>query len=744
MSRRDTDDEDESDGGSSTLPSIGEMLVIVARRARLLAGLTLLAAGIAAAYAYSLAPVYEATATVLIDSRAKNVVEMEQVVDRMKTDTPAIESEVEIARSAAIAGRVIDELGLGEDPELSGGGGLLSLFQQALPRRAKTGQEGDPPAKRAAAILPGASDSNVLSAFMARLSASRVRNTYLIEVGFESRDARQAARIANAMARAYIAEQVDSRIKTAELASNWLERRIGELKERVFDAERVVAEFKAKNHIVDTEGYSLDDKELARAMEQLILARAETASAKAKFAQARTLSQAGDGYENVSDVLNSLTIGHLKDELAKSAGSVAELSTRYGKRHPNMQKAEADLKSARVQLANEIKRIVTNLENEYQVALGREDSLSQSMEGLRATAGDVGQATVQLQELQREATAAREIYESFRKRIEETRQQESFQLAESRIVTPAVVPISPSGPKRTRIIAIGGAAGLVLGLALTVLLELMHPSFFKPEKLERELELRHLASIPAATCSPHDLEAGGLSQIRRILVEPQSGFAESVRSIRVALDERRPERGADVVLVVSAMPGEGKTVVASNLAHHYALSGLKTLLVDCDLRKAMLTRSFMPDAPRGLFECLLARSSVRHDIVREAATGLHFLPASSEGAPAVAAAELLASPAMARILAELRPEFDVIVLDCPPVMPVVDARILADLADQILFVYRLGKTPIPLARRALKNLEANADKIAGIVVNGIDPALLEADGSYGAYGEERRTPRFAA
>jgi exopolysaccharide transport family protein len=737
MDTSDRDEDGEGAPAASALPSVAEALTILRKRAKLIAGLTLVLAGMAGGYAATLAPVYEAHATVLVDSRDKEIVKIDDVVEGLKTDTPTIESEVEIARSPLIAGRVIDEMGLHDDPELVGGSGLSlkRLLRRIWPATAGTGPLEPARTLERTTAAAGREAGAALGGFLSRLSTSRVRNTFLIAITFESRDPAKAAAIANAVAEAYIAEQVDSKIKTAEIASGWLERRIGELRERVFDAERLIEDHKAEHGIVDAEGFTLDEKQMARAMESLVLARAETASAKAKFLQARSLDPDGDGFEAVSDVLHSTTIGRLKEQYAKTTQAVADMGAKYGPRHPNMMRATAEMQDAKRQLGIEIRKVVQSLENEYKVAQSRESSLQSSMDAMKTGAGTTGQSTVRLRELQREAAAAREIYETFRKRVEETQQQQSLQLADSRVIGRAVAPGAPTGPKRLQIAVLGASAGLMLGLMLTVLLELMHPSFYRPEAIERDLALRHVASLPVLD-APRDmgLSPRSLESIRHIVVAPQSGFAEAVRSIRVEVDGRRAGRGADVVLVVSSMPNEGKSVVASNLAHHYALSGMKTLLVDADLRKAMLTRSFMPGAQHGLLEALIERASVRPDIVLEAATGLHFLPAASEGAPAAAAAELLSSPAMSRVLAALRAEFEIVVIDCPPLMPVVDARILADLADQILFVYRHGVTPRPLARKALKHLDPNAGKITGLVVNGVDPALLEAAGGYG-YGD---------
>ena len=296
------------------------------------------------------------------------------------------------------------------------------------------------------------------------------------------------------------------------------------------------------------------------------------------------------------------------------------------------------------------------------------------------------------------------------------------------------MPGRPAAPKRLPIALGGFVAGLLLSLVIVAGLELFFPTMVRPEAIERSFASRHLATLPeiGAVARPAAAPAplGSLRAIRHILIEPQSDFAEEVRSLRVGIEAAGRGLGPQIVLVASAMPGEGKSLIAANLAHHYALSGVKTLLVDADLRRAALTRVFMPGAGRGLIDSLIDRTPVREAVVRETVSGLHFLPASAEGGSAAAAAELLASPAMAESMEELRAEFPLVVVDCPPVMPVVDARILADLVDQIVFVFNWQRTPRPLARRALKHLSGRHGRVTGIVVNEVPADQLETDRTF--------------
>lgn len=735
MASYETDEQVEEQGGG--MPSLADMLRLLRKRARLIALATFCCGSLATTFAFLATPMFESSAAVMVEPREKKIMEMQEVVGSIGGDTATIESEVEILKSSTIAGRVIDDMRLDSDPEFNSGSLITVLARRVrallgLPGAGPGWSSADAPASTASNAPPLVVEDagDAFFTFANRLGVQRVRNTYLIEISFESSNPDKAARIANSVAETYLQQQVESKMKVAELATVWLDRRVAELREKVFDAERLVEEYKTKNGLIDSEGHPLDEKQLARAMEQLILARATTAQARAKYEQAQALIATDGGRESVGDVLQSPTITRLKEEFAKTTRTVAELETKYGPMHPAMLKAKAEERDARRQLDAEIDRIVTNLETEFEVARDREASLQQSLDGLKSEKGTAEKASVRLAELDRDAAAARSVYESFLKRAEEMKQQQNLQLPDARIVQYAIPAGRPHSPKRLQLMVLGVAGGLGLGLALAFALELMFPASVRPEKIERALRLRHLASLPLTLSTGETDIAGGISQIRRIVIEPRSSFAEAIRSIRVGLESVRRIGGCQVVQVVSSLPGEGKTVIASNLAHHYALSGARTLLIDADLRKGALTRAFMPEAQTGLRECLVDGEPAMPSVVVETSTGLRFLPAQGGEVGEVPAAELVGSPQMVDVMAELRAEFDVIVVDCPPVMPVVDARLIADLVDQIVFVYKWRTTAKPIAKRAIHNLAANEPKIAGVVVNGVDEIELSAMQGY--------------
>jgi len=747
------EDDDNEEGGGSGLPSVADVLRLLRKRKFIiLFSVALLGTG-SLGFLSLLTPQYSAVATVFIDPRDHNIANMKQVTSDLIANTPSIESETEIIHSTEVAGRVIDELRLGEDPELLKPDSAFSKLKAMF--RPLIGKPEMPAEARsitdlieATAQKPASSDS-VLEAFLGHVAAERVRETFLIQISYKSNDPEKAARIANAVAEAYVHDQVETKMRTAEQVTVWLERQIGELRNKVFAAERAVSEFKGQHQLYDSQGHPLDELEVTRQMEQLTLARNASAETHSKFLHAKQLLDANADIGTIGDVLKATAVVALKEQYADSLRQEAAAASKYGPLHPAMLKAKSQVESARAQLRGEVERIVTNLKSESEVAAGAQAQLEANLAKLKNNLNTNSGEAVRLRELEREATAAKEVYEAFLKRAQETTQQQDLQAPDAHIVNHATVPGAPISPKKVVIVAGGFGGGLGLGLVLAVLIELLFPSFVRSSAIEAKFKLQHLATVERFEGEP-GVNGAPLSQLRRIVLDPHSVFSEQVRAIRVAIERQRKVRKPQIVLISSAVPGEGKSVLASNLALHCALSGVRTLLVDCDLSGRGLTAKLAPKASLTLYDCIMTRLPLRGAIVREAATGLHFLPALSEAGRTITPADLFASPTFTKALAALRSEFEIIVLDARAIVPSVEGRILAESADQIVFVHKWRETSQGLAQQALRALGHSLSKVTGVVVNQVDrdqlgnEAPLDPQQPRAPRTQRRREPRLAA
>ncbi|MCB1520851.1 MAG: AAA family ATPase [Hyphomicrobiaceae bacterium] len=734
----------DGEGGGGAF-SLDRAMSAVRRRLRIVIAMPIAAAVLTSAVMLWLPDRFDASAIVQIDPRKKTISNLEGVLSELKADTATVESEVEIIRSRAIALSVINILKLRDDPDFS----RPSLTSRILAATGLREPELPEPIPSAAELGPSVNNDpmtgllgpdepgqtrpardEVAVAFSERLKVTRVRNTLLIDIRFSASDAVKAARIANTIAEVYLTEQLKAKQDVAGHASRLLEKKLWSLRKEVSTAEQRIAQFKNENNIFESEGQILGEKQLARLMEQTVAARNATAEARARYELVQRLATNGDSGAGIADVLQSHTVRLLKEQLAKATGREAELSTRYGPKHPEMQKVRAEVREAHAQVDAEIERLVTNLKNEYEVAAGREKELGQSLDSLKSEDATSKEASVRLKELNREAETSRALYEALLARYKQTVETQSLQLPDARIVEQADAPLFPAAPKRKQFVVIATFGGIGLGIGIALLLEFMTLGIGRPEDVERVFELAHLASLPESA-SGH----GGrdeLHDIRLMVASPSSSFAESIRALRREVDVRRTSDAPRVIQVTASLPNEGATMVASNLAHHYAMTGARVLLVDADLRRAHLTRQLAVTRQAGLAEAITRGVPVENAILFDVSTGLHFLPASGAAPSHRSPPELLAAVDTRALLARLKAQFDVIILDAPPLLPIIDSRIIGDYADQIVFVMAWRRTSKQIARRALTSLGFNQNKLVGVVVTRVDSDVLSDEGGIGS------------
>lgn len=744
MQERDEVSEDGKPGGGFL--TLERAMSAVRKRLRLVFAIPVVLALLTGVLALMMPNRYDADALVQINPRNKLISNLDTVVSDLKGDQPTVESEVEIIRSRPVILSVIETLGLRNDPEFT----RKSKFGDFLARWGFGRSEQKSSADRPAPLprdqiaetlnpeVPGSSNperDEVAVAFAERLKVVRVRTTLLIDIRFSASDATKAAKIANTVAETYLRLQIETKRRANASASDMLEGKIDEMRSKVADAERKVEQWKARNNIFDSEGQVLSEKQLARLMEQTVNARNATTEAKARYEQAQKLARSGDTGSALADVLKSPTVQTLKDQLGTTRRRAAELSTRYGPKHPEYIKVQAEVVEAQSQLSGEIGRLVINLKNEYEVADAHERQLAQSLAQMKEQQVDTKESGVELKDLEREAATSKQLFEALLSRYKQTSGTQDFQLPDATIVEKADTPLYPASPKRKQLVIGAFVAGLLIACGLAVLLEMFAPGIIRPEDVKRAMAIEHLSSMPviaAPGAAVPDSKA-----VRLIVAEPSGAYAEAVRAARRELDGRRKRPGPRVILVASSLPNEGADAVASNLAHHYALTGARVLLADADVRKQALTQQLASQRMAGFADQLIAGRPVEAAVLRDGLTGLHFLPASAPGTISGSVPELLASPATGAALHRLRSSFDVIVLNAPPLLPVSDGRILADYADQIVLVMTWMKTPKVLAKKAMQTLGANQAKLAGVILSEVANEEAPQIFSHGWQGDER-------
>ncbi len=423
---------------------------------------------------------------------------------------------------------------------------------------------------------------------------------------------------------------------------------------------------------------------------------------------------------NALDVLHSLTVRALRDNLARATRREAELLTKYGSLHPELIKTRAEIADIESQLTGEIQQIVASMKNELKVAEERERALGINFAQLKEQQSVSKEVAIKLRDLEREAETSRRVFETFLIRYKQTTETQELHLPDARIVEKADVPTVPASPKRKQIALIGLVAGLGLGLGLALVLELMATGLSRPDDADTTLGVPHLGSVPLLKRQSDGLLDPGQS-LRVVLASPHGMFARMIGQVYAELERLRSDPAPRIILVASSLPNEGKTVIAANLALASAAAGSRTLLIDADMRRSKLSQQQGLDQAPGLLDAIAYGQDFESVILMDTVSGLAVIPAGGGGRISLSPIEALEAPAFGQRLARLKAHFDTIIIDAPPMLPVVDARILADYADQIVFVVAWQRTPKAMIRQAARLLGANSAKISGMILNQVDP-----------------------
>ena len=668
-------------------------------------------------------PLYEAQALVHVQNREAQVVQIDGVVEELVADPATIESEIEFMTSPAFSRRIVQKLDLMEDPEFTPWlverepNPVARVLELLNPMRYVPDEwlGALEPEGAAPAIDPEEQRLNAVTGNVAgRLTVEQVGRSYVIALRFLSEDPAKAARIANAMAEEYLSSQVEAKYAAAERATEWLSGKINELRADVRDAEAKMVEYRANNNLVNTNTDNPLTLQFFQLNTQLALAQAERAEAEARLSQARGMLNSS-GAERAALVLGSSLMDNLRSQETELVRELSEMSSVYGERHPVMVNLRSEVQSIRSKMQDEARRIIQDLQNEVSVASARERELINSMNRLQGDAARADLAGVELSALQGEVDTNRELFATFLSRFREIVQQQGLQDADAKILSPAIVPASPSRPRVKLLTMLAFGASLVLGVLLVFLIERWDADFgFRSaDQIQAALGARALALVPDLSRR----ETHGSLAEDYILQKPHSAYAEAVQRIRTSLFLADSDRPPKTILITSSVPLEGKSTIAVSLARQSARSGLKVILIDADLRRPRLHEVMGIPNENGLSEVLTGRADPGSAIKRDEKSGLDFLPA---GIGVVSPPDLFRSSTMKILLEETAAYYDLVIIDSPPVAAVSDSFTLSSIVDKAIYVIRWEQTPRNVALASIRQMvEAGAD-IAGIVLSRVD------------------------
>ncbi len=676
-------------------------------------------------YLFTAAPQFTSTASMVIDTRKVQLFQQQSMLGDIAVDSATVETQVEILKSENISLAVIRDLHLIDDPEFAGsGGGLLGTIIGAV-----------------AGLFSGGDASSefeltrrALERFEKNRTVKRLGQTYVMGIDFTSRDPAKAAKIANAIADAYIVDQLEAKYQATRRASVWLQDRIKELRTQASAAQRAVVDFKTANNIVDTGGRLMNEQQVAEVNSQLILAHAATAEAKAQLDRMNDILKQEIPDANVTDALKNDTIVKLRSQYVDMASKEAIWSAKYGSEHlaaVNLRKQMAEI---RKNIQDELKRIQESYKSDYDIAVTREEAIKTSLANVVSESQLTNQAQVQLRELESNAQSYQAMYDNFLQRYMESVQQQSFPITEARVISAATTPLKKSYPKTLIVLAASLLGGLVLSFGAAMARELTDKVFRTTGQVEEMLGANCIAIMPslAPTATLPSKLSGKFGNpketpppdlLRYVVENPLSRFAEAVRSLKVAVDLNSIVRENRVLAVTSTLPNEGKSTLSTNLAQLMAHSGARVLLVDADLRNPSLSRALVPGAQAGLVDVVAQKVHLEDALTVDPDTRLAILPAGTTS-KLLHTNEILASKAMHTLIGQLRSKFDYVVLDMPPMAPVVDVRVTSTFVDSYVFVVEWGKTNTDVVKHSLRGSPEIQDKLLGVVLNKADTKAL--------------------
>jgi len=582
-----------------------------------------------------------------------------------------------------------------------------------------------------------------LGAFLGALSVKRVPNSRLMDVSFESTNPLLAAQTVNTHIKNFIEQNFQSRYEATTRASTWLTDQLNDWKIRVEKSEDARITYERQNQIwaLDGDKQNVTTQRLADLNKELTEAQSERMRKQSLFEYAK----AGE-MDSVPQIRDNSAVQDLLRKRTEVYSQYTDALNQYGPNFPKVQRLQSQLKELDAAADKEKKGVLVRLESEYREVRQREELLSQALELQKAQVNQMSERMVQYSILKREAEANKSLYDGLLTKLKEAGISAGLRSSNIRVVDPAMVPTYPARPAKTRNIALSFLIGLVGGIGLALLREYMDNTVKSPDDIEVLSHLPSLAVVPAfgqlngngngaAGKLLKGVSTNGHEKRIELVAQhlPKSQMSEAFRALRTALLLSQAEHPPQVILVTSALPREGKTTAAANLAVTLAQLGDRTLLVDADLRKPGVGRLLNLGSGKyaGLSSYLAGVSSL--ELVTIQHPTIPNLSAIPTGPLPPNPADLLSSHKLADAIAELRTKFKFIVFDSPPVMAATDAVILSVQTDGVLLVVRSGETPKEAFVRTRDLLLSVKCRLLGVVLNAVDSSAPDYYYSYRYY-----------
>jgi succinoglycan biosynthesis transport protein ExoP len=659
-------------------------------------------------------PLYTASTQVLLEQHEK-APGLEAAISNDRFDNLYMENQFAILRSDSLLRRVVIKEGL--------------ALRQPIAEEAQSGDV----AIEVSTTAEDQSIRNGINSLRGALAISQSGKAQVLNISITWGDPVRAAQLANAVADAYVVDQLDARLESAKRASGWLSDRLADLRQQLGNSEEAVANFR-KEHGLTRSGptVALNDQQLADLNSKLVAARTEAAEKKTRVDFIADLAAGKKTIDALPDSLQSATgvMGALRGKLADASQREADLLARYNRSYPAVVNVQAEKRDIERSIAAETQRVAESVKSDYALAKARLDAIQQAMDEATGQSALHNDDTVKLRELERTAAVNKTLFEEFLQKAKITDEQATFRGRDVRVIMPAQGG-GQSYPNTRKVLLTALLAGLGLGVGGAFAMEMLRAGFTSPREVEEALGIPVLASVRRLKKSELFKEGKTIPVPFYQLHQPLSPFSESMRTLRSSIHMSDVDQPPKVIHITSALPGEGKTTIAVSLAISAAFAGLKVALVDADLRHPAVSRFFKLDKEVGLVDLLTGAGTADNALRFHKDLKLTIVPAGSKS---LNPSDVLGSERMKALITRLRETFDYVVVDTPPVGPVIDAVIVANLADKTVFVVEWASTARELVETSVKQLSAQK-RVAGIVFNFVNQDRAQKYGGEYYYGK---------
>jgi succinoglycan biosynthesis transport protein ExoP len=684
---------------------LAHYLWILRRHGWKIAGFVAAAVIITLIVSLRLTPIYESTTTIDIDRQMPTSVLGQEALQNVANDADQfLATQVKLIQSDSVVRPVVEKYH------------LRDVEKDALEE-----------------AVDASATSLEAPVILKNLKITRPPNTYLLLISYRSPNRQLAADVANEIALSYLAHTYRIRYKATAGLSDFMEKQLEELRAQMEKSSLALANFERELNVVNPEEKTnIVSARLLQLNEEYTKAQADRVKKEAAFNSMKDGTLAAAQVSTQGEALKKLT-----ENLNEAEQKFAEVKTHFGLNHPEYKKAETRVNEVQAQIADTQRSIGQRIGIEYEEARNREAMLETAVKDTKAEWDHLNSRSFEYQNLKREADSNKKLYEELVRKIKEAGINASFQNSSIRVADTARPGLKPVFPKTWLNVLLAFLFATFLAVGGAVLNDVLDNTIRDPDQVARLLNADVIGSLPAVKdwrrrLSPISGTNGGAPSTSVVHVENEqalSNYEEAIRTLRNSILLTDFDRRLRSVLLTSASPSEGKSTVAAHLAATHAGQSKRTLLIDGDLRRPSVHRLYQVPNSVGLSNVLLQQISWRDAVIRmDTPKGLDILPAG----PATRRASDLIGMGLAELLEEASQDYDLVVLDAPPLLGFAEPLQMATAVDGVIVVARAGDTSRKALGAVVSTLIRLRANLVGVVLNEVHREV--SAGYYYYYG----------